>query len=252
MKYKALIPRLSHRLFFLPLVFFALLWAGCDSTEDPPQGELEVQDLVSGTGEEAVAGASLLVNYVGRLEDGTVFDTSEGRLTPVAFTLGVGQVIEGWDVGLQGMRVGGQRRLIIPPNLAFGSRGVEGSVPSNATVTFEITLEAIINEVIIEDQVIGDGTALENGMEAVVDYIGLLNPEGDVFDASEFRGAPFRFIVGNGEVIEGWDVGVLGMQVGGRRLLIIPPNQAYGQFGFPGSVPPWAVLTFRIDLLEAN
>jgi hypothetical protein len=105
------------------------------------EGGLKVQDIVVGTGAEAVVGAGLAMHYTGRLQDGTVFDSSIQRNQPFVFVLGAGQVIKGWDLGIAGMRVGGKRMLIIPPALAYGERGAGGgAIPPNATITFEVEL----------------------------------------------------------------------------------------------------------------
>jgi FKBP-type peptidyl-prolyl cis-trans isomerase len=103
--------------------------------------KLEVTDEKVGTGDEAVAGKSVTVNYTGTLQDGTVFDsTAKEGGQPFSFTLGGGQVIKGWDQGVVGMKVGGKRKLVIPPDLGYGSQGAGSSIPPNATLTFEITL----------------------------------------------------------------------------------------------------------------
>ncbi len=99
---------------------------------------LVVQDEVVGTGAEAKAGDMITVNYTGKLDNGTVFDTSVGK-APFQFTLGSGQVIPGWDQGLMGMKVGGKRLLIIPPSLAYGSQ-TYGPIPGNSTLIFEVEL----------------------------------------------------------------------------------------------------------------
>lgn len=99
---------------------------------------LVIQDETVGTGAAAQSGDTLTVNYTGKLDNGTIFDTSVGK-TPFQFTLGAGQVIPGWDQGLQGMKVGGKRILIIPPEMAYGAQGI-GPIPPNATLTFEVEL----------------------------------------------------------------------------------------------------------------
>lgn len=103
--------------------------------------ELKIEDLKVGTGAEAIAGKKITVNYTGTLTDGTKFDSSlnPGR-TPFEFNLGAGQVIEGWDKGFAGMKVGGKRRLTIPSSMGYGSQGAGGIIPPNATLIFEVEL----------------------------------------------------------------------------------------------------------------
>ena len=104
--------------------------------------DLLSEDLVVGTGEEAAAGKTIDVHYTGWLLDGKQFDSSRDR-GPFQFDLGKGQVIKGWDQGVVGMRVGGTRRLTIPPELAYGMRGFPGVIPPQATLRFEIELLAV-------------------------------------------------------------------------------------------------------------
>lgn len=102
---------------------------------------LQIQDEVIGTGAEATAGHKITVNYTGTLTDGTKFDSSlnPGR-TPFEFNLGAGEVIKGWDEGFNGMKVGGKRKLTIPPELGYGANGAGGAIPPNATLIFEVEL----------------------------------------------------------------------------------------------------------------
>ena len=104
------------------------------------QSGLQYQDLVAGAGAEAVAGKSVTVHYTGTLQDGSQFDSSVDRNQPYSFTLGAGQVIPGWDEGVAGMKVGGKRKLVIPPNLAYGAQGYPPVIPANATLTFDVEL----------------------------------------------------------------------------------------------------------------
>lgn len=101
---------------------------------------LIVEDIVIGTGDEAVSGKSLTVNYTGRLGTGQVFDSTSNREEPLWFPLGQGYVIRGWDQGVPGMRVGGTRRLTVPPELAYGDEGYGYLIPPGATLIFEIEL----------------------------------------------------------------------------------------------------------------
>jgi FKBP-type peptidyl-prolyl cis-trans isomerase len=105
--------------------------------------ELIIEDLVVGNGATAHAGQSVVVHYTGWLTSGQKFDSSVDRNDPFDFRLGAGQVIPGWDQGVAGMQVGGKRKLTIPPNLAYGSRGAGGVIPPNATLVFEVELLTI-------------------------------------------------------------------------------------------------------------
>ena len=98
------------------------------------------EDLVIGQGPAAQAGEELLVHYVGWMADGQQFDSSRAREDPLDFALGAGDVIKGWDEGIAGMRVGGKRRLTIPPELAYGEHGCGGVIPPQATLVFEVEL----------------------------------------------------------------------------------------------------------------
>jgi FKBP-type peptidyl-prolyl cis-trans isomerase len=101
---------------------------------------LKYIDEVEGTGESPKTGYKVTVHYTGTLEDGTKFDSSRDRNQPFTFKIGMGQVIKGWDEGVMTMKVGGKRKLIIPPHLAYGSTGIGDKIPPNSTLVFEIEL----------------------------------------------------------------------------------------------------------------
>ena len=107
-----------------------------------PLKDLIIEDIVSGTGPAVKAGDPVSVHYTGRLEDGTIFDSSEGR-EPLDFTCGIGLVIPGWDQGLIGLKKGGKRRLSIPAHLAYGEMGYPGVIPPNADLYFDVELVGI-------------------------------------------------------------------------------------------------------------
>ncbi len=104
-----------------------------------PSG-LIIDELVAGTGAAAAAGQQVTVHYTGWLTNGTKFDSSKDRNDPFVFPLGAGRVIKGWDEGVQGMKIGGKRKLTIPPALGYGARGAGGVIPPNATLVFEVEL----------------------------------------------------------------------------------------------------------------
>ena len=248
------------------------------SAEQEPKGEvmttasgLQHIELSAGAGRQAQAGDKVSVHYTGRLEDGTVFDSSRERGEPIEFVLGVGQVIPGWDEGIALMAVGGSSQLVIPPELAYGAAGAGGVIPPNATLTFDVelvdvqdgppgspaaptefdesaftTTESGLQYV---DMQSGSGAAAKAGDQVSVHYTGWLT-DSVKFDSSLDRGQPFSFALGQRQVIAGWDEGVAGMQPGGRRQLVIPSELGYGAAGAGGVIPPNATLIFEVELLE--
>lgn len=125
-------------LFFCLALLLPPLQAGHDSG-----AQVKIDEVAAGEGIEAMPFSIVEVHYTGQLTDGTVFDSSVGRGEPFRFTLGAGQVIPGWELGIQGMKKGGKRKLTIPPELAYGARGAGNVIPPNATLEFEVELVSV-------------------------------------------------------------------------------------------------------------
>ena len=234
-------------------------------------------ELEPGVGPRPRPGDVVDVHYRGALADGTEFDNSYLRDDPLQFVLGAGAVIPGWDEGVALMRRGGKARLIIPPELAYGARGAGGVIPPNATLTFEVELVDIRRNPPVAPQALeasayvttpsglkyadlemGTGAEAQPGATVVVHYTGWLN-DGARFETSLLptrplaRQKPYAFRLGDGQVIAGWEEGIVGMRVGGLRQLVVPPDLAYGDQGAgEGKVPPGATLVFEIELLEVK
>ena len=258
----------------LVILLLAVPLAACGSYvgEGDTTTESGLQYIVieEGDGPAPQAGEIVSVHYRGMLEDGTEFDNSYDRGQPIAFPLGQGMVIPGWEEGIALMKVGEKAKLIIPPELAYGEQGAGGVIPPNATLTFEVELVDILPgapEAATEvdeadytttesglkyyDLEVGEGPSPEPGQLVSVHYTGWLE-DGKKFDSSLDRGQPFTFPIGMGQVIPGWDEGVGTMKVGGLRQLVIPSELAYGEQGAGGVIPPNAILIFEVELLDVQ
>jgi len=226
---------------------------------------LKYIDEIIGTGSIPNTGDKVKVHYVGTLEDGTKFDSSRDRNKPFEFTLGVGQVIKGWDEGLSTMKPGGKRDLIIPANLGYGSRAA-GKIPPNSTLFFEVELIEVMEAFVDTDFSLpgpeevtqsglrmiihkkGSGAQPISGQTVEVHYTGLLET-GSKFDSSHDRGQPISFQLGQGRVIKGWDEAIALMSKGEKRTLIIPPDIGYGTRAM-GKIPPNSTLIFEVELID--
>jgi peptidylprolyl isomerase len=232
--------------------------------------ELVITDIVEGEGTAIGEGDFAIMQYVGiTYSTGEQFDASWDRGSSFNFVIGEGNVIEGWDEGIPGMMPGGRRELIIPPDMAYGEAGSgSGAIGPDETLIFTVDLigfipadrtqpevtvpDAPATELGITDIIFGEGLVIEEGSTAVVHYVGVSQASGEIFDASWGRGLDqfIGLIVGEGQVIEGWDQGLIGMAVGGQRELVIPADLAYGEAGAgDGVIAPNDTIVFVIDLI---
>ncbi|HPB46330.1 MAG: FKBP-type peptidyl-prolyl cis-trans isomerase [Microthrixaceae bacterium] len=231
---------------------------------DPPT-ELQITDLETGDGTAAATGDLVVVNYIGALFDnGVVFDSSFDR-APFSVTLGQGNVIAGWDEGIVGMKPGGTRQLIIPPDMAYGSQA-RGNIPADSTLIFNVTLNTVltrptdiapveggtVDELRTTDLVVGDGEEATATSEVSLHYEAVHGSDATTFDSSFERGQSFDVTLGQHQVIEGFEQGIVGMRVGGRRRIEIPAALGYGDTGAGTAVAPGETLVFIVDLVAVN
>jgi len=213
-----------------------------------PSG-LTIQDFKYGDGVALDRGDVVTIDYTNYLENGTEVD-SDSDYTMVA---GVGKEILGWEQGISSMQVGGQRKLTIPPELAYGSQGLSPNIPPDATLISYIQVRDVAPKQTTQlgtryvDLEQGYGSLPVTGDRLLINYTGWLQSDGTKFDNSAEGG--WEFVFNQGNVIKGFDDGVATMQVGGKRLLIIPPELGYGDQGNQ-SIPGGATLIFEIDLLD--
>ncbi|HHO53453.1 MAG TPA: FKBP-type peptidyl-prolyl cis-trans isomerase [Deltaproteobacteria bacterium] len=228
---------------------------------------LQTWDIAPGRGQPPIEGQIVVVEYTGWL-DGQVIDSSYQRLDPLRFAVGSGRVLPGLDEGVRQMRRGGLRQLVIPPELAFGERGVPDKIPADATLIYEIKLLDILelrdeppeppepgwltgaDGLQTADLSLGPGPTLRPDKTAVLDYTMWVEaPSLETrtrIDSSLERPAPVK--AGPGALLPGWEAGMRGMRVGGHRLIRLPPALAFGDEGKPPAIPPGATLILEVYL----
>lgn len=255
----------------------------------PPPEYLAAADTIEGIGHLASKGEKVTIQYVGYdYETGKKFVSSWDQGKPFTFTVGKGEVIQGWEEGLEGIEGGDRRELVLPPDLTEGP--YPPGIPKGKAVVFVV--DAIPSappkgekspspkpkpepekktpttnktkpkvkvpsgpppkKLVIKELEKGKGPEAKIGDEVTVEYVGVDYKTGKQFDASWDRGEPFSFELGVGQVIAGWEQGIEGMKVGERRELVIPPELGYGAAGAPPAIPPNETLVFVVDLLAIN
>ncbi|RYG39003.1 FKBP-type peptidyl-prolyl cis-trans isomerase [bacterium] len=206
-----------------------------------------IKDTKVGTGIEARPFDQLTVDYTGKLaKGGKQFDTSIGR-EPFVLVLGVSRVIEGWQQGLVGMKVGGKRTLSIPAELGYGAAGSPPDIPANAALVFEVTLKKL-ERAKITTLVKGSGAAAGAKDSVEVHYKGLLS-NGKVFDSSYGKDT-FLVNLERPGVIPGFAQGLYGIRKGEKRRVVIPPELGYGSRGAAGAIPPNETITFELEAIR--
>ncbi len=253
-----------------------LILVSCASAPEPKadaidtvlENGLQIQDVVVGTGDPVDSLAFITLHYTGYLSDSTIFENRAADNAPLTIQLTRQNVIEGWFEGIQGMRKGGIRTLVIPPSLAYGSIGINGVIPGNETLRFVIELHEshrppqawAFDESVLETSsdgirfIIhqsGSGRMPIQGDVLKIHYSGYLI-DGRIFDSSVYRGEAFQVIAGSGTLIPGWESTLMRMKPGERRTAFIPANLAFGEAGFAGRIPPNETLRFDIELLSVK
>lgn len=260
----------------LAVAFDPVFGQKAKASHEDPTG-LRVEDFEVGAGQAAKVGSQLTLRFVGYLEDGTIFDQSTKDTGPAfRFILPERPIVEGWGLGLQGMRAGGVRKISVPPALAYGQEGDPAdedvpAIPPNSTLTYLVKMiqveppvagpeapsafqgkvarsETMAGGLIVDDYRLGAGEGAKNGDRARLYFRGYLQ-DGKLFSAKDGSAKAMEVIVGDADMIEGWNKGIIGMKAGGLRKLTVPAEMAFGDKG-EGPVPPGAKLTFMIQLVE--
>jgi peptidylprolyl isomerase len=232
--------------------------------------ELVITDLTKGTGPAAANGDTVIVHYVGvRSADGTEFDNNYDSGASLSVTLGVGQVIKGWDQGLIGVQPGGRRQLDIPTALAYGDSPQGTIIQKGDALSFVIDVVTVIpkpdpanapkitipptpNQTAqtFTDLIVGTGAGIQPGQTVALQLLAFSAADGKQIDSSWESGTPLTFIPGAGQLPPGLEKAVEGMKVGGRRQVVIPFADAFGAAGNTSlGLPPSTDLIMVLDLV---
>jgi peptidylprolyl isomerase len=275
-----------RKLLLFVVVFIAAFLFGCNKGPEVVTLEsgLKYMDDSLGTGREAKEGELISVHFKGWMipkdSTGDLFadwsvDQTKSRLSlgdskarnqPIKFVLNSGSFIKGSDEGIVGMKTGGVRTIVIPAKLAYGDAGV-GFIPPNTDLKVVIELLEVKDKIVAKmwdvDSTLfkttksglkyaviseGDGPAVQAGKVITVNYSGYLL-DGTLFDSSVERDEPIQFVVGQGQVIAGWDEGLQLLKKGDKARFIIPPQLGYGEMQM-AKIPPNSTLIFDIEVIN--
>ncbi len=265
-------------------LFSAMFIFGCSNNPDfvTMKSGLKYNDIKVGTGTEAKNGDLIEIHFKGWIvkdssnifSDWSVDSTKKADMIadsyamnqPMKFVLGTESFIKGSEEGIVGMKVGGQRAIVIPSSLAYGPEGM-GPIPPNSSIKVYVELvsskEAVVAKMWDVDSTLfkttasglkyaiikeGEGELVGKEKQVTVHYSGFLL-DGTKFDSSVERDEPFTFVAGVGQVIPGWDEGVQLMKKGSKARFIVPSNLAYGDRDL-GKIPPNSILIFDVEVLD--
>lgn len=233
-----------------------------------PSG-LKIKLTRAGKGKPVEKGDKVKAHYVGTLVDDRLFDSSRERDQPFEFVVGMKQVIPAWDEAFVLLKTGDRVILTVPPDLGYGDTPMP-KIPAGSWLIFDIEVLEVIRDFAPEQfstkgkEIVtaasglqycilekGPGAPAEKGKTVEVHYTGFFE-NGDIFDSSVLRGQPISFRLGAGMVIPGWDEGLTYLNAGGKALLTIPYELAYGESGRPPLIPPKAKLIFNVELLSVK
>lgn len=236
-----------------------------------PVAELTTEDEIVGDGLYVDRDQRVSLHLAGyrAADTSQPFQTTWGA-SPITFVLGRGEVPVGLDRGIEGMRVGGRRVVRIPAQFGFGAEGsTELAIEPNTDLVYVVDLVGVdfptssVDEPVVDlpaalsgelngrELAVGEGAEAVVGSSVAINYVAVAFSTGEVFDSSWRAGYPLRFTIGANEALDGLDAGVVGMREGGRRLLEVPPEFAYGSLGI-GSVGPDETIFYLVDLIEVG
>ena len=271
-KFFPLLDRSASALALWTAILVLAIGNGCERHDTwKTESGLQVIEIQEGEGGIPEKGDFVSLRYTGWYLDGKEIDSTVRLGHPMKARIGKGDLLPGLEEGVSTMRKGGKRILILPPKLAFGEEGRPGVVPPHAWVKFEVELVDIepapapilpwndAGMKIVATQTglqfvdfqVGEGPFPELSNSVVVQYTGFLD-DGTLFDSTYYQGGPVEFELSEKRLIPGFVEGLLSMQPGGRRKLIVPPFLAYGSKGFGKTIPPNATLIYDVELLEVK